>query len=125
MSDQTTDAEGSVSDLAAKTQKVVEDAIGQGPRGLQATAEEAIGKAADLARAASNVGMQVVTQTNDAIQDAAMEVGNRASQVATAAYEQGARAKGYISRYTSEQPLSALLIAGVIGYGFSYLIHRR
>jgi hypothetical protein len=36
---------------------------------------------------------------------------------------QGARAGGYLSRYAA-QPLTALLIAGVLGYGLAYLIHR-
>jgi ElaB/YqjD/DUF883 family membrane-anchored ribosome-binding protein len=77
-------------------------------------------KAADLAQKASNAGVQAV----DAIQGVARDVGNKTSQAATSVYQQGARAGGYVSRYAAEQPLTALLIAGAIGYGIAYLIHR-
>src|SRR5271155_305187 len=36
-------------------------------------------------------------------------------------YEQGSVA---VARFTAEQPVTALLIAGLIGYGLAYLIHR-
>jgi ElaB/YqjD/DUF883 family membrane-anchored ribosome-binding protein len=116
-----------VSDLAAKTEKVVQDKIDQGKpllRDLQASAGAAIDKAAGLARDASSAGIQAVGQATDAIQGAAREVGKQVDQAVTAAYEQSARAGGYVSRYAAEQPLAALLIAGAIGYGLAYLIHR-
>jgi len=98
MSDGMTKVEDTTRDFTAKTQKFVEDAADQGRRGL--------------------------AQASDAIQGMAQDVGNQASQVASTVYEQGARAKGYVSRYAAEQPLGALLIAGAIGYGLAYLIHR-
>jgi ElaB/YqjD/DUF883 family membrane-anchored ribosome-binding protein len=113
-----------VSDLAEKTEKMVEDKIDQGKpvlRDLQASAGAAIDKAAGLARDAS----RAVVRASDAIQGVAREVGNQVDQAATTAYQQGARAGGYVSRYTAEQPLTALLIAGAIGYGVAYLIHRN
>jgi ElaB/YqjD/DUF883 family membrane-anchored ribosome-binding protein len=113
-----------VRDLAAKTEKMVEDKIDQGKpvlRDLQASAGAAIDKAAGLARDAS----RAVVQASDAIQGVAREVGNQVDQAATTAYQQGARAGGYVSRYAAEQPLTALLIAGAIGYGVAYLIHRN
>jgi ElaB/YqjD/DUF883 family membrane-anchored ribosome-binding protein len=116
--------EDKVSDLSAKTGKIVQDQIDQGRQGLQASAGEAIDKAAELARKASAAGVEAVSQASAAIQGAAKDVGNQASQAATAVYEQGAQAKGYVSRYAAEQPLSALLIAGAIGYGIAYLVHR-
>src|SRR4029450_13704641 len=64
-------------------------------------------------------------QAAEAIQGVAAEVGNKVAQAATTAYQQGARAGGYVSQYTAEQPLTALLIAGAIGYGLAYLIHRN
>ena len=127
MRDATAKIGDTVSDLAAKTEKMVEDKIDQGKpvfRDLHASAETAIDKAAGLARDASSAGIQAVTQASDAIQGAAREVGNKVEQAATTAYQQGARAGGYVSRYAAEQPLAALLIAGAIGYGLAYLIHR-
>ena len=68
--------------------------------------------------------MQAVAEASDAIQGVAREVGNKVDQAATTAYRQGARAGGYVSQYAAEQPLTALLIAGAIGYVLAYLIHR-
>jgi ElaB/YqjD/DUF883 family membrane-anchored ribosome-binding protein len=116
-----------VSDLAAKTEKMVQDKIDQGKpllRDLQANAEAAIDKAAGVARDASTAGIQAVAQASDAIQGAAREVGRQVDQAVTSAYQQTTRAGGYVSRYAAEQPLAALLIAGAIGYGLAYLIHR-
>jgi hypothetical protein len=85
---------------------------------LRASAGGAVGEATDLARKASDVGLQAVTQASDAIQGAAREVGSQA-------YQQGARARGYLAPFVTEQPLAALLIAGSIGYGLAYLMLRR
>jgi len=122
------DATAKVGEFAAKTEKMVEDKIDQAKpvlRDLQASAGAAIDKAAGLARDASSAGIQAVAQASDAIQGAAREVGSKVDQAATTAYQQGARAGGYVSRYAAEQPLTALLVAGAIGYGLAYLIHRN
>ena len=121
---------GVVSDATARVGDTVgdlTDKIDQGKpvlRDLQASAGAAIDKAAGLARDASSAGIQAVAQASDAIQGVAREVGNKVDQAATTAYQQGTRAGGYVSRYAAEQPLAALLIAGAIGYGLAYLIHR-
>ena len=128
MNDATTKVGDTVSDLAAKTENVVRDKVEQGKpvlRDLQGSAGAAIDKAAGLARDASSAGMQAVAQASDAIQGVAREVGNKVDQAATTAYQQGTRAGGYVSQYAAEQPLAALLIAGAIGYGLAYLIHRN
>ena len=124
VSETTAKIEDTVSDLSSKTGRMLQDQIDQGRRSLQESAGEAIDKAADLARKASTAGVEAVTQASDAIQGVAKDLGNQASQAATAVYERGAAAKGYVSRYAAEQPLSALLIAGAIGYGIAYLVHR-
>ena len=128
VSDATAKVGDTVNDLAAKTEKVVQEKIDQGKpafQDLQASAGAAIDKAAGLARDASSAGIQAVTQASDTIQGVAREVGNKVDQAATTAYQQGARAGGYVSQYAAEQPLTALLIAGAIGYGLAYLIHRN
>lgn len=117
-----------VGNLAAQTQGTVRDAIERGKpmlNDMQAKAGEVIGQATDLARKASDTGLQAVTQASDTVQGAARQVGNQASQAATKVYEQGAWAGGAITRYTVEQPLTALLIAAALGYGIAYLIHRQ
>jgi ElaB/YqjD/DUF883 family membrane-anchored ribosome-binding protein len=59
------------------------------------------------------------------VQGAAREAGNQATQAATNLYQQGSRAGDYITQYAAERPVTALLVAGAIGYGLAYLIHRR
>ena len=112
-----------VSEFAAKSEKIAQDKIDQAKpvlRNLRETAGAAMDQATDLAHKASTAGTQAV----DAIQGAARDVGNQATRVASAVYEQGTRAGGSVTRYTAEQPLTALLIAAAIGYGIAYRIHR-
>ena len=123
VSDTLAKARDTASDLGAKTEQTIQDKIDQTKpvlRNLQETAGAAMDKATDLARKASAPVVQAV----DAIQGAAHDVGNQASRAASAVYEQSARAGGSVTRYTTEQPLTALLIAAAIGYGIAYLIHR-
>ena len=108
-------------DITAKSEKMAQDKIEQAKpvlRELRETAGAAMDKATDLAHKASTAGAQAA----DAIQGAARDVGNQASRAASAVYEQSARAGGSVTRYTTEQPLTALLIAAAIGYGIAYLI---
>jgi ElaB/YqjD/DUF883 family membrane-anchored ribosome-binding protein len=110
-------------DITDKPEKMAQDKIEQAKpvlRELRETAGAAMDKATDLAHKASTAGAQAV----DAIQAAAHDVGNQASRATSAVYEQGARAGGSVTRYTTEQPLTALLIAAAIGCGIAYLIHR-
>ena len=113
----------SVDELIGKTGKTMQEKIDQAKPALldlQESAGAALDKAGDLAQKASIAGAQAV----DAVQGVAHDVANHASETATAVYQQGARAGGSISRYAAEQPLTALLVAGAIGYGIAYLIHR-
>ena len=77
--------------------------------------------AATLARQASEAGRQAMAQAGEV----AREASNQATQAATNLYQQGSRAGGFITQYAAEQPVTALLVAGAIGYGLAYLIHRR
>jgi ElaB/YqjD/DUF883 family membrane-anchored ribosome-binding protein len=116
-----------VSGLAAQSQQTVRDAIDRGKPMLQdaqAKAGQAMEQATDLARKASTAGVQAAMQASDAVQGAAREIGSQARQTATTVYQQGARAGGFVSQYTTEQPIAALLIAAAIGYALAYLIHR-
>jgi ElaB/YqjD/DUF883 family membrane-anchored ribosome-binding protein len=121
--DVVSDAAAKVGDFGAKAGEMVQDKIDQSKpvlRDLQESATVAVDKAADLARKVSTAGVQAV----DAIQGAARDVGNQVGQAATTVYQQGAQVGGSVSRYAAEQPVTALLIAGAIGYGLAYLIHR-
>ena len=116
-----------VTDTAAEVGDAVQGKLDQGKgvlQDLQAGAVEAMEKATTLVREVSTAGSQAVAQAGDIVQGVAREVGDQASQSAAAVYQQGTRAGGYLSRYAAEQPLTALLIAGALGYGLGYLIHR-
>jgi ElaB/YqjD/DUF883 family membrane-anchored ribosome-binding protein len=105
----------------------VQDAVDQGKtlwREAKAGAGDAINKASSVARDISAAGSQAAAQAGEVIQGVARQVSNQASQAANTLYEQGTSAGGYVSRYTAEQPWTALLVAAAIGYGLAYLIHR-
>ena len=123
VSDTTAEVGSTVSGLGASIGKLAQDRVDQSKsvlRDLQESAAAAVDKTADLARKVSAPAVQAA----DTIQGIARDVGNQVGQAASTVYEQGARAGGSVSRYTAEQPLTALVIAGAIGYGLAYLIHR-
>src|SRR6516162_2758051 len=123
VSDEAAQVGDTLGEFAADAEKMAQDKIDQAKpvlRNLRETAGAAMDQATDLAHKASAAGAQAV----GTIQGAARDVGNQASRAASAVYEQGARAGGSVTRYTSEQPLTALLIAAAIGYAIAYLIHR-
>jgi hypothetical protein len=80
----------------------------------------AVGAVSGLAGQARSAALEAV----NTIQGAAIEAGKQVGDAATKTYRQGARAGEYVSRNTAEQPLLALLIAGAVGYGIAYMIHR-
>jgi hypothetical protein len=57
-------------------------------------------------------------------------IGRRGTMAGTAemlsrqAREQAARASNYLAHNTQEYPIEAVLVAGLIGYGLGFLIHR-
>ena len=59
------------------------------------------------------------------IRDTTIEAGKQVGDAATKAYQQGAHVAHQLSRNTAEQPLTALLIAGAVGYVIARLIHAR
>lgn len=114
-------------DFAAQAQANVQGGVDQAKstfRDLKASAGETVGRATAAARDLSAAGTEVAGQVSEAVQGVAREVGSQVGQAATTVYQQGANAGGYVSRYTAEQPLTALLVAAAVGYGLAYLIHR-
>ena len=74
----------------------------------------------DLAHRASETGRQAMDQAGKVIGGVAPQ----AKQVASNLYDQGSRSGEYIRQSVAQQPLTALLIAGAIGYALAYLVHR-
>jgi ElaB/YqjD/DUF883 family membrane-anchored ribosome-binding protein len=121
-----------VSETAEKVGTMASDAARQAGTAMQgrldqgkAVIQDAQASAATLARQTTEAGRQAMAQAGELVQGAAREAGNQATQAATNLYQQGSRAGDFISRYATEQPVTALLVAGAIGYGLAYLIHRR
>ena len=112
---------GTASDTAEQVGVNMKDTLDQG----KAIARDVQAGAAALGRQASEVGQQAMAQAGEVIQGAAREAGKQATQAANSLYQQSSRAGDHVSRYAAEQPVTAMLIAGAIGYGLAYLIHRR
>ncbi len=66
----------------------------------------------------------VATNAGNAAQDLARRAREQTSATADTLYKQGARASEYLTRNVNEYPLTALLIAGAIGYGIAFLMHN-
>lgn len=90
--------------------------VGDDVKNGMATAVETV---TDLAGKAQTAAVEAA----GTIRDAAAETAERVGDATTSTYRQGVRAGEYVSQYTAEQPLLALLIAGAIGYGIAYMIH--
>jgi ElaB/YqjD/DUF883 family membrane-anchored ribosome-binding protein len=77
---------------------------------------------------ARDVGEQARAAAADAgatAQDLARRGREQAAAASDALYQQGMRAGEYLTENVNEYPLTALLIAGAIGYGIAFLIHAR
>ena len=82
---------------------------------------------------ARNVGEQARNIANTAGEQArsiantasstAQDLARRAREQTDTIYQQGTQASEYLTRNVNEYPLTALLVAGAIGYGLGYLIH--
>jgi ElaB/YqjD/DUF883 family membrane-anchored ribosome-binding protein len=99
-----------INDAEQRAEAAVRPALDQGKAGVQ-----------DLANRASAAGTQTAGQVSEFIE----EVAPQARQVAGNLYDQGARAGENVRQYAAQQPLTAMLIAGGIGFALGYLIHRR
>jgi ElaB/YqjD/DUF883 family membrane-anchored ribosome-binding protein len=71
---------------------------------------------------ARNVGEQARSIANTAT-NTAQDLARRAREQTDTLYQQGTQAGEYLTRNVNEYPLTALLVAGAIGYGLGYLIH--
>jgi ElaB/YqjD/DUF883 family membrane-anchored ribosome-binding protein len=129
MMDQQTmkDTTGKIAAMSNDASERAQEAAEQGKavwQDAKATVSDTVGRAVAMARDATAVGTQAATQAGEAIQGVARQVGDQASRAVSTLYDQGTNAGGYVSRYTAEQPWTALLLAAAIGYGLAYLIHR-
>jgi ElaB/YqjD/DUF883 family membrane-anchored ribosome-binding protein len=87
---------------------------------VQSTLDRTKSMVEDQANRASEIGGQVMGRAGEFIQGVAPQ----AQEVASNLYDQGSQSGDYVRRYTAQQPIAALLVAGAIGYTLGYLIHR-
>jgi ElaB/YqjD/DUF883 family membrane-anchored ribosome-binding protein len=118
-------ARDTASDAVGKAGKAAGDAASQARAAVQSTLEQGKSMAQDLARQASGFGRQAMDRAGEVIQGVAPRAGEQAKQAASNLYDQGSHAGEHVRQYVVQQPLSALLIAGAIGYALAYMIHRR
>jgi ElaB/YqjD/DUF883 family membrane-anchored ribosome-binding protein len=86
---------------------------------------EGIASSLETATDLAGKARTAATEAGSAIQDAAIETGKRVADAAARTYRQGIQTGEYVSQNTAERPLLALLVAGAIGYGIAYMVHRR
>ena len=107
-------------DAAENGRKAANEAGQRAETDLQSTLDQGKSMVQDLANRASETGRQAMDRAGEYIQG----VVPQAKKVATNLYDQGSQSGEYLRRFVAQQPLTALLIAGAIGYTLAYLIHR-
>jgi ElaB/YqjD/DUF883 family membrane-anchored ribosome-binding protein len=108
-------------DAAEQASKTVSEATQGVGEQVQPALDQAKTTAQDLANRASEAGRQAVDRAGEF----AESVVPQAKQAASNLYDQGAQSGEYVRQYVAQQPLAAMLVAGVIGYTLGYLIHRH
>ncbi len=86
---------------------------------------ERIEQAKTMARHVGEQARSAATSAGATAQDLVQRARTQTGAATETLYRQGARAGAYLTRNVNEYPLTALLIAGTIGYLTAYLIHAR
>jgi ElaB/YqjD/DUF883 family membrane-anchored ribosome-binding protein len=107
-------------DAAEKARSGVNEAVQRAGPYVQSTLDQGKSMAQDLTNRASEAGKQAMGRAGEYIEG----ITPRAKEVASNLYDQGSQSGEYLRQYVAQQPLTALLIAGAIGYTLAYLIHR-
>lgn len=89
----------------------------------KSTANQAIDQAKTVARNIGEQARAVAADPNATAQELAKRAREQAGAAGDVLYRQGQRAGEYLTQNVNEYPLTALLIAGMIGYGLAFLIH--
>ena len=92
----------------------------------EGTLEQAKTMARNVGEQARNIANTAGEQARtiaDTASSTAQDLARRAREQTDTLYQQGTQASEYLTRNVNEYPLTALLVAGAIGYGLGYLIH--
>ena len=90
---------------------------------LAKNAGETINDAATMARAAGEQAWSAAGDAATTAQDLARQARDQAAAASDTLLEEGAKAGEYLRRNVNEYPLTALLVAGALGYVTAYLMH--
>ena len=82
-------------------------------------------RARTMARDVGEQARATAAEASAAAQDLARRARDQATVASDKLYQQGMRAGEYLTENVNEYPLTALLIAGAIGYGLAFLIHAQ
>ena len=85
--------------------------------------ESTVEQAKTMARTVGDQARNIASNAGATAQDLARLAREQTSVATDTLYQQGTRAGEYLTRNVNEYPLTALLIAGAVGYGLGYLIH--
>jgi ElaB/YqjD/DUF883 family membrane-anchored ribosome-binding protein len=114
-------ARGIAKDGAEQAGKTVNEAAERVGEQVESTLDQGKAVVEDLANRASETGRQAVNRAGEFIEGVAPQ----AKQVASNLYEQGSQSGEFVRQAVAQQPVTALLIAGAIGYALGYLMHRH
>ena len=108
-------------DAAEQVGKAANEAVQRVGAQVQPALDQGKAMVQDLASQASETGRQAVERAGELLENVAPQ----AKEMASDLYERGSQSAEYARQYVVQQPVTALLLAGAIGYGLAYLIHRR
>jgi len=93
-----------------------------------AGAEEMTERARELAQQAASMVEEAATtllEARESAWDVAQRTGAQARVMADRAYRNGQNGARVLAHRVEERPLTALIVAGAVGYAVAYLLHAR
>ena len=121
----TLDQTRAIASAASEAMQQAKTTANQVMEQAKTTANQAMEQAKTMARDVSEQARAVAADPGATAQELARRAREQASVAGDVLYRQGQRAGEYLSENVNEYPLTALLIAGMIGYGLAFLIHSQ
>jgi ElaB/YqjD/DUF883 family membrane-anchored ribosome-binding protein len=100
-------------------------AVQQKGEQVQARASEALSHAGTMIRTAGEQARSVAEDASTAAQDLARKARDQAVAAGDTLCKQGTQASDYLAARVSEYPLTAVIIAGAVGYGLALMMRNR
>jgi ElaB/YqjD/DUF883 family membrane-anchored ribosome-binding protein len=116
---------GTIASVGSEAMQQAKTTANQVMEQAKTTANQAMEQAKTMARDVGEQARAVAADPGATAQELARRAREQASVAGDVLYRQGQRAGEYLSENVNEYPLTALLIAGMIGYGLAFLIHSQ